>query len=128
MSGITLPMWLDILVCVCLLLGAFSALVGAWALLRLPTSVERLHGPTLIGSVGGGFIILAMVLLATYTDSALRTAPLLVMGLLLFTTPLVGQALTRALRIEVRPRSADTLQTPAAAHSSITPDSSTQTK
>lgn len=119
-----LPLWLDILAAGLLLLGGVSAVIGALALVRLPTSVERLHGPTLIASVGGGLVILATTLLALFTDTALRLAPLLVMGLFLFTTPIVGQALTRALRRELgsdpnRDRNRDASPTVSAAHSPV---------
>lgn len=128
-----LPMWLDLIAAALLLLGGISAVVGALALLRLPTPVERLHGPTLIASVGGGLIILATTLLALFSDTALRLAPLLVMGLFLFTTPIVGQALTRALRRELgsdpnSDRSRDAGHTASTAHSSVPAQPSTEAR
>lgn len=96
-----IPLWLDLLVAVLLVLGGLAALIGAAVLLRMPTSIERLHGPTLVCSTGGGLIILGLVLLSVLPHSTLRMAPMLVMGLLLFTAPLVGQALTSALRREL---------------------------
>ena len=36
----------DISIVVLLLLGAGFALIGSWGLVRLPSTMERLHGPT----------------------------------------------------------------------------------
>ncbi|PZO74614.1 MAG: Na+/H+ antiporter subunit G [Sphingomonas hengshuiensis] len=51
----------DIAIVVLLLLGAGFALIGSWGLVRLPTTMERLHGPTKATTLGLGALLLASV-------------------------------------------------------------------
>ena len=60
----------DIAIVVLLLLGAGFALIGSWGLVRLPTTMERLHGPTKATTLGLGALLLASVV---YFRARLRT-------------------------------------------------------
>lgn len=44
-----------------IVLGAGFALVGSWGLVRLPTLMERLHGPTKATTLGLGAVLLGSV-------------------------------------------------------------------
>ena len=51
----------QVVVTVLLLLGAGFVLIGSWGLVRLPTTMERLHGPTKATTLGLGALLLASV-------------------------------------------------------------------
>jgi len=51
----------DIVIVVLLLLGAGFALIGSWGLVRLPSTMERLHGPTKATTLGLGALLVASV-------------------------------------------------------------------
>ena len=51
----------EILTSVLIVLGASFALIGSWGLVRLPTLMERLHGPTKATTLGLGGILLGSV-------------------------------------------------------------------
>ncbi|MEH3038427.1 MAG: Na+/H+ antiporter subunit G [Sphingomonas adhaesiva] len=44
-----------------LVLGGGFALIGSWGLVRLPSTMERLHGPTKATTLGLGALLLASV-------------------------------------------------------------------
>jgi multicomponent K+:H+ antiporter subunit G len=51
----------DIAIVALLLLGGGFALIGSWGLVRLPSTMERLHGPTKATTLGLGALLLASV-------------------------------------------------------------------
>jgi multicomponent K+:H+ antiporter subunit G len=57
MSGLV-----DCLVAALVLIGAAFVLIGSWGLVRLPSTMERLHGPTKATTLGLGALLLASVL------------------------------------------------------------------
>ena len=57
MSGIV-----DIVIAALVLTGAAFVLIGSWGLVRLPSTMERLHGPTKATTLGLGALLLASVL------------------------------------------------------------------
>ena len=75
----------DISIVVLLLLGAGFALIGSWGLVRLPSTMERLHGPTKATTLGLGALLLASVV---YFQARLGiwTAHELLISLFLFIT------------------------------------------
>lgn len=91
----TWPLWLDLLVAGLLLLGAGYALIAALALLRLPSFIQRLHGPTKAGTLGLGSVLLALALAHLVTGNLpLREA--LLLGFLFWSAPLAAQQLAQA--------------------------------
>ncbi|MFK3891346.1 Na+/H+ antiporter subunit G [Sphingomonas sp. NPDC079357] len=75
----------DIVVVVLLLFGAGFALIGSWGLVRLPSTMERLHGPTKATTLGLGALLVASVV---YFQARLGvwTAHELLISLFLFIT------------------------------------------
>lgn len=75
----------DIVIVVLLLLGAGFALIGSWGLVRLPSTMERLHGPTKATTLGLGALLVASVV---YFQARLGvwTAHELLISLFLFIT------------------------------------------
>ncbi|MES3041987.1 Na+/H+ antiporter subunit G [Sphingomonas faeni] len=75
----------DIIVVALVLLGATFVLIGSWGLVRLPSTMERLHGPTKATTLGLGSLLLASVV---YFQGRLGiwTAHELLIALFLFIT------------------------------------------
>lgn len=76
---------IDLAVTLLLLLGAGFVLVGSWGLVRLPSTMERLHGPTKATTLGLGALLLAS---AVYFQARLGlwTAHEVLISLFLFVT------------------------------------------
>lgn len=86
----------------CLLAGAIFSLIGAWGLLRMPDFYTRVHAASVLETLGAGFILLGLMLLAGFT---LVAAKLLMIALLIFfASPTASHALARAAMLRgVRP-------------------------
>ncbi|PZO63471.1 MAG: Na+/H+ antiporter subunit G [Paracoccus denitrificans] len=52
----------QILIAALLVVGGCFGLIGAWALLRLPDPMTRLHGPTKAATLGVGAVLIASML------------------------------------------------------------------
>lgn len=74
-------------VAVCLLIGAFFALVGVIGLLKFNDSMTRLHAPTKVGTVGIGSLLLASIL-HSYLLGEGSFHELLIMAFLFVTAPI----------------------------------------
>ena len=75
----------DIAITVLLILGGGFALIGSWGLVRLPSTMERLHGPTKATTLGLGALLLASVVYFQ-TRLGIWTAHELLISLFLFIT------------------------------------------
>jgi multicomponent Na+:H+ antiporter subunit G len=85
---------IDIASWVCILLGCFFTLVGAFGLVRMPEVFTRMHAASVVETLGVGFLILGMCVQAGFT---LVTAKLIFLMLLfLFMAPVVTHALAQA--------------------------------
>ena len=73
----------DIAITVLLILGGGFALIGSWGLVRLPSTMERLHGPTKATTLGLGALLLASVVYFQ-TRLGIWTAHELLISLFLF--------------------------------------------
>jgi multicomponent K+:H+ antiporter subunit G len=92
----TMPFWLELLICACLILGSLFALVGAIGLYRLPDFFTRLHGPTKATTLGvGGTLIASMLFFAHHTGS-LSLHELLITLFLFLTAPVSAHILSKA--------------------------------
>jgi len=89
-----MTMAVDVASWICILVGSFFTLVGAFGLVRMPEVFTRMHAASVTETLGVGFLILGMCLQAGFT---LVTAKLLFLMLLfLFTAPVVTHALAQA--------------------------------
>lgn len=80
-----MTMLADIVVTALLLLGAGFVLIGSWGLVRLPSTMERLHGPTKATTLGLGALLLASVIYFR-AELGIWTAHELLISLFLFIT------------------------------------------
>jgi multicomponent K+:H+ antiporter subunit G len=56
-----MSMIVEIAVSALILLGAAFVLIGSWGMVRLPSTMERLHGPTKATTLGLGALLLGSV-------------------------------------------------------------------
>ena len=56
-----MSMVLDAAIAGLILLGAAFVLIGSWGLVRLPSTMERLHGPTKATTLGLGALLVASI-------------------------------------------------------------------
>ena len=75
----------DIVIAFLILLGGGFALIGSWGLVRLPSLMTRLHGPTKATTLGvGGVLVASMIYFPVYHGQ--YTAHELLITLFLFLT------------------------------------------
>ena len=93
---------LDVASWVCILLGSFFTIVGAFGLVRMPEVFTRMHAASVIDTLGVGFLILGMCLQAGLSLVTLKLIFLL--ALFFFTGPVITHALAQAcLHAKIRP-------------------------
>jgi multicomponent K+:H+ antiporter subunit G len=85
----------DWLVSALVVLGAGFALVGSWGLVRLPTLMERLHGPTKATTLGLGGMLVASVVYFQLVRGEWTTHELLVSMFLFVTAPITANMIAK---------------------------------
>lgn len=85
----------EILVSALVVIGAGFALVGSWGLVRLPSLMERLHGPTKASTLGLGAILAASVLWFHLVRGTWTTHELLVSVFLFVTAPISANMIAK---------------------------------
>ncbi len=80
MSGIA-----EFAIAALILIGAGFVLIGSWGLVRLPSTMERLHGPTKATTLGLGALLVASMLFFQ-VELGVWTAHELLISLFLFIT------------------------------------------
>ncbi len=73
-----------------IVLGAAFALIGSWGLVRLPTLMERLHGPTKATTLGVGGILVGSILVSRLEQGAWSGHELLITLFLFITAPIAA--------------------------------------
>lgn len=99
MSNVTL---IELLVSLCILIGASFALIGSIGLMRLPDFYLRLHGPAKATTLGvGGTLIGSMIFFST-RGTGLSLHEILVAMFLFITAPVSAHIVAKAaLHIKV---------------------------
>ena len=87
----------DVAVTILLLLGSGFALIGSWGLVRLRSTMERLHGPTKATTLGLGALLVASVVFFQAKQN-IWTAHELLISLFLFITAPISACLAGSLR------------------------------
>ncbi|MFD2646469.1 monovalent cation/H(+) antiporter subunit G [Devosia albogilva] len=91
-----LPLWLAVLLSVCVLMGAALTLAGCFGLVRLNSFYLRMHSPTMGTSMGGGLILLTSALYFTFTEGRAIFPELAIFAFMSITTPVTLMLLARA--------------------------------
>ncbi len=94
---------------ICLLLGAFFAMVGAIGMLKFNDSMTRLHAPTKVGTMGIGSLMLAAILYFwTFGEGSIHE--LLIMAFLFVTAPISANFIAK---VNIHRRACETPPAPA---------------
>ena len=78
-----------------IVLGALFALVGSWGLVRLPTLMERLHGPTKATTLGVGGILIGSMLFFRLERGEWSGHELLISLFLFITAPIAANMMAK---------------------------------
>ncbi len=87
--------WAEALVSALIVLGGSFALIGSWALVRLPSLMERLHGPTKASTLGLGALLVASVAYFQLIEGKWTTHELLVSVFLFVTAPISANLIAK---------------------------------
>lgn len=85
----------ELLAAALIVLGAGFALVGSWGLVRLPSLMERLHGPTKASTLGMGAMLLASVVWFQLGKGVWTTHELLISVFLFVTAPISANMIAK---------------------------------
>jgi multicomponent K+:H+ antiporter subunit G len=97
MTAAELPLWLEFLISALLLLGGFTAVLGALGLVRFRTFFTRLHAPTKASTLGiGGVLLGSIVYLNWISDLAVIHQVLIAMFVFL-TAPISAHQMAKAM-------------------------------
>ena len=92
----------EIAVTVLILIGAAFVLIGSWGLVRLPSTMERLHGPTKATTLGLGGLLLASVLFFQLRLGTWSAHELLISLFLFITAPISANMIAKVHLHRVR--------------------------
>ncbi len=94
---------------ICLLIGAFFALVGSIGLLKFNDSMTRLHAPTKVGTIGVGMLLLASMIYSWVFGEGWSMHELLIMSFLFVTAPISANFMAK---VNIHRRACDTPPSP----------------
>jgi multicomponent K+:H+ antiporter subunit G len=107
------PSLAEIVTSLLIVLGASFALIGSWGLVRLPTLMERLHGPTKATTLGLGGILLGSVAYFQLAQDVWSAQELLVSIFLFITAPISANMVAKVHLHRVRLKDGDGIESPA---------------
>lgn len=108
-------MWqliVESIVALLLIAGGLTALTGALGMLRFNDFYMRMHGPAMSSTIGIGSIILASIGFLWFHTGVFSAQELLLMVLLMVTTPISAHLLTMSAMHMKLPRQSNTLGGP----------------
>lgn len=97
----------EILISAFIVTGALFALIGSWGLVRLPTLMERLHGPTKATTLGLGCLLIGSVLFFQLHRGSWSSHELLITLFLFITAPISANLIAKVHLHRVRTAGAD---------------------
>lgn len=92
----------ELLVSFAIVLGGIFALVGSWGLVRLPSLMERLHGPTKATTLGLGAMLIGSILWFQLIKGEWTTHELLVTMFLFLTAPISANLIAKVHLLRMR--------------------------
>lgn len=90
------------LVSALVVLGAVFALVGSWGLVRLPSLMERLHGPTKATTLGLGALLIGSIAHFQLVRGEWTTHELLISVFLFVTAPISANMIAKVHLLRLR--------------------------
>ncbi|MDT8280573.1 MAG: Na+/H+ antiporter subunit G [Erythrobacter sp.] len=85
----------EVIVSLLIVIGGSFALIGSWGLVRLPSLMERLHGPTKATTLGLGGMLLGSVAYFQLVRGEWTTHELLVSVFLFVTAPISANLIAK---------------------------------
>jgi multicomponent K+:H+ antiporter subunit G len=85
----------ELLASALIVLGAGFALIGSWGLVRLPSLMERLHGPTKASTLGLGAMLVGSIIWFQLVEGEWTTHELLVSLFLFVTAPIAANMIAK---------------------------------
>jgi multicomponent K+:H+ antiporter subunit G len=98
----------EILVSLAIMIGALFALIGSWGLVRLPTLMERLHGPTKATTLGLGCMLIGSVIFFQLHRGSWSSHELLITLFLFITAPISANLIAKVHLHRLRTAGIDT--------------------
>ena len=86
----------ELVVSILILLGGAFALIGSWGIVRLPSLMTRLHGPTKATTLGVGSILIASMVYFPTHAAGFTAHELLITLFLLITAPVTANMIAKA--------------------------------
>lgn len=86
----------EILISILILAGGAFALIGSWGLVRLPSLMTRLHGPTKATTLGVGGCLVASMLYFPVYEGRFSAHELLITIFLFITAPITANMIAKA--------------------------------
>lgn len=111
----TSPLWVDALTAALVVVGAVTALVGSFGLLRATTFFQRVHPPSLVATLATWAVTLATVVQASFVTARPYLHAVLIPGFVALTAPITTVLLTRAALFRARQRGSSDVPPPPAA-------------
>ncbi|MBI1402872.1 MAG: Na+/H+ antiporter subunit G [Porphyrobacter sp.] len=91
-AGFSFP---ELLASALIVLGSGLALIGSWGLVRLPSLMERLHGPTKASTLGLGAMLVGSVAFFQLVEGKWTTHEMLVSVFLFVTAPIAANMIAK---------------------------------
>lgn len=104
---------IEIVISVLIVIGASFALIGSWGMVRLPTLMERLHGPTKATTLGLGGMLVGSMLFFQFDQGAWSLHELLISLFLFITAPISANMIAKVHLHELRTKPDNTVVGPA---------------
>lgn len=92
----------EVVVSLAIVLGAGFALIGSWGLVRLPTLMERLHGPTMASTLGLGAMLSGSAAYFALIRGAWSTHEVLITLFVFITAPVTANLIAKVHLHRVR--------------------------
>jgi multicomponent K+:H+ antiporter subunit G len=90
------PVWVDALTAALVVVGAVTALIGSFGLLRAATFFQRVHPPSLVSTLGTWSVTLATMVQASVVTARPYLHAVLIPVFVALTAPVTTVLLTRA--------------------------------
>ncbi|MBD5769433.1 Na+/H+ antiporter subunit G [Marinomonas colpomeniae] len=90
-----MPFYLEIIICICLLIGGIFLLIGSYGLARLPDIYMRLHAPTKASTLGITGVLVASMVYQSHLKGAFSVQELLITLFLLITAPVAANMIAK---------------------------------
>lgn len=99
-----MPFYLEIIICLSLIIGATFLFIGSYGLIRLPDIYMRLHSPTKASTLGITGVLVASMIFQSYEKGGFSVQELLITLFLLITAPIAANMIAKtALHHTIKP-------------------------